>query len=70
MKGITYQLVITLVQSIFSTLFPKLSEELRSLLRNYINDLYAKACATPNPYDDMFIEVLASILAIPLEKKQ
>jgi hypothetical protein len=70
MKGITYQLVITLVQSIFSSLFPKLSDELRNLLKNYINDLYAKACATPNPIDDMFVEILAAILAVPLEKKQ
>lgn len=44
------------------------SPKLRSYLEKYIQELYILALNTPNIYDDFFVETLAKILQIDLQK--
>jgi len=67
-REITYQLVIKLVSEIFELLIPRLSEHIRELLTLYIRNLYKKAKATTNIFDDFAIELIAKILLIDLSE--
>jgi hypothetical protein len=66
-KAITYQIVIKLVSEIFELILPRLSKHIRELLVFYINNLYEKAKATDNIFDDFAVELLARILQIELK---
>jgi hypothetical protein len=68
LKEITYQLVIKLVSEIFELIIPRLSEHIRELLTLYIRNLYKKAKATDNIFDDFAIELIAKILLIDLSE--
>ena len=59
-------LVITVLGVVLKTVSP----EIKQLLKQYINELYAKAKVTNNPLDDFFVEFLADILSIDLEGKE
>jgi len=69
-KEITFQLVIKLVSEIFELLIPRLSKHIRELLTIYLYDLYKKAKATNNIFDDYAIELIARILNINLEENR
>jgi hypothetical protein len=69
MRAITYQILIALVREIIELIMPKVSAHIRELLSRYLNDLYDRACETSNVFDDYFIEFIALILNIPLNKK-
>jgi hypothetical protein len=68
--SLTYKIVIAMVREFFSFVLPRLSNHIRELLRVYINDLYKKAKATENIFDDYAIELIASILQIDLNSSQ
>jgi hypothetical protein len=65
--SITYQIVLTIVKEILSLILPRLSNHIRELLSVYIKDLYQKAKATDNIFDDYAVELIADILNIDLE---
>ena len=66
-KSITYQIVLAMVREIFNLVLPRLSNHIRELLSVYIKDLYQKAKATDNIFDDYAVELIADILNIDLE---
>jgi hypothetical protein len=66
LKGITYQIVLKLISEIFELIIPRVSNHIRELLTVYIKDLYQKAKATENIFDDYAVELIASILQIDL----
>ena len=65
--SITYQIVLTIVKEILSLILPRLSNHIRELLSVYIKDLYQKAKATDNIFDDYAVELIADILNLDLE---
>jgi hypothetical protein len=69
-NALTYQIVLTMMQEIFSLVFPRLSNHIRELLTVYVNDLYSKAKSTDNIFDDYLVELLANILQIDLPSSQ
>lgn len=52
---------ISLLGPLLSTVTPAIKQELNVLL----TDLFKKAQATPNPWDDFLVGLLLDILAIP-----
>jgi len=69
-NALTYQIVLAMVKEIFSLVLPRLSNHIRELLSVYINDLYNKAKATDNIFDDYAVELIANILQIDLPSSQ
>lgn len=68
--SLTYQIVFAMVKEIFSLVLPRLSNHIRELLAVYIKDLYQKAKATDNIFDDYAVELIADILNLELENNQ
>jgi len=68
-KGITYQILMKLIKEIFELVMPNLSSHIRELLIAYLNELYKRAKETENVFDDYFVELLADILGIELQKE-
>lgn len=55
------QILAVALGPIFSTLTPLI----KKLLENFLTDLYQKALATENPWDDYVVGLLLDILGIP-----
>lgn len=53
--------------AILSAILRAVSPILREALQKAIKELYEKAKQTDNPYDDMFIALLARLLGIEVE---
>ena len=52
------------------TVVSKISDPLKVAIKATVKDLYKKAEATPNPYDDMCIEFLAALLGVDPEETE
>ena len=59
--GNIFKWVIQIFGGIVGRVTPAIAAELNAFLTN----LYQKALATPNPWDDFFVGMLLDILAIP-----
>lgn len=57
----------SLLLSVLQVLFSSFSGTIKSLLTEFIRDLYAKALSSESPFDDFGVTVLAFILGISLE---
>lgn len=62
----TMNWVLKIAAKLFETFFNLASPEIKNLLNNFVIDLYNKAKATPNPFDDFAVKTLATILNIQL----
>ena len=49
---------------VFGVLVNALTPELRTLITDAVKDWEVRAEETPNPWDDMFVDVLKSVLNI------
>lgn len=56
------------ITSILSNIFTLISPELKGLVDGLVKDLYAKAQATPNPWDNIAVGVVATLLGVDLSK--
>lgn len=59
--------LIALLLPILTKLLPRISEEAKKFLDAGIKELYEKAKATDNPFDDLAINLIAGILGVELE---
>lgn len=57
--------ILELAMKILVPLFNMITPELKQLLNDFLTQLYVKALATENPWDDFAIGFLMDILAIP-----
>ncbi len=48
----------------------RISEPLRIATRETVAVLYAKAQATPNPYDNIVVDLLANLLGVDIEEPE
>jgi hypothetical protein len=69
LKEITHEIVLKIVSEFFELMMPRLSKHIRELLTVYIKDLYQKAKATDNVFDDFAVGLIASILQIDLNNE-
>lgn len=67
-KGITYEITLSLIKKIFALILPEVSNHIRQLLEAYLKELYKKAIETENVFDDYFVKLLADVLGIKLEE--
>ncbi len=52
------------MQTIISLLISVISPEIRALLVTFVKDLKIRSSETPNPWDDVFVLILYTILDI------
>lgn len=67
-KGITYEIALSLIKKIFALVLPEVSGHIKQLLEAYLKDLYKKAIETENVFDDYLVILIADILGIKLEE--
>jgi hypothetical protein len=64
--SLTWNIFMEIAVRILGALLPLLSDEIRELVEESVLKLYEKAQATPNPWDDFMVGVLAKMLGIKL----
>lgn len=52
------------MQSLITLLIGVISPEIRNLLINFVKDLKIRASKTPNPWDDVLVLILCTVLDI------
>jgi len=57
--------ILKYVFQIFAGLIGQMTPAILSELKAFLTNLYNKALATPNPYDDFAVGILLDILGIP-----
>jgi hypothetical protein len=57
--------VLTWVMQIFAGIIGQVTPTIKAELNAFLTNLYKKALATPNVWDDFFVGMLLDILAIP-----
>lgn len=67
LKDMSFNFLIPLVTSLFSQIFSIVSPEIRTAIDEFVKNLYLKAKATPNAFDDHAVEILAVVLGVKLE---
>ena len=68
-ERMTWKFLLTAFSGIIGQIVKVISPELRKMLVEMVINLYQKAKATPNPWDDFLVELLAQVLGIDLEKE-
>lgn len=63
--GIGFSWIINILIKILATLFPQISDELRTSLERFLLDFYSNALRTDNPWDDFLARFLLRIFSIP-----
>jgi len=63
--AISWQWVIKIIMSMLGPILSLISPVIKAALSEFLIELYKKALATENPWDDMFIGMLLDILGIP-----
>lgn len=58
-----------MIEKTFGMLLMVTSPEIRNVLKIMIQELYRKALASPNPWDDWFVKFLAKLLIVDLVNK-
>ena len=67
LKDMSFNFLIPIVTSLFSQIFSIVSPEIRQAIDEFVKNLYLKAKATPNAFDDHAVEILAVVLGVKLE---
>lgn len=62
----TWHMLLGLIVKVFGSVVKLISPELRQWITDLVVELYKKAKATDNPWDDFLVELLATILGIDL----
>lgn len=57
--------ILKWIAQIFAGLAPQVTPVIAAELNAFLTNLYKKALATPNPWDDFAVGMLLDILAIP-----
>ncbi len=57
--------ILKLLAPIIKIVFSQISPQIRSAIEKFIKDLKSKAAKTPNVWDDMAVDLIASLLSIP-----
>lgn len=65
MAGISWRWIIQIFSGMLGPVIGLISPVIKAALNELLTELYKKALATDNPWDDMFIGLLLDILAIP-----
>lgn len=63
--SVTWTWLLNLLLPILGKLIDLISPAIKAELNTFVTNLYLKALATPNPWDDMLVGFLLDILAIP-----
>jgi hypothetical protein len=63
----TWSFWVNLAAKIVGAILSLVTPEIKQLLADLLNNLYKKAVATPNPWDDKLVELLAEIVGVNLE---
>jgi hypothetical protein len=62
--GIGLTWIIELVLKVLGTILPVVTPSIREMLEKFLNDFYAKAKETPNPWDDFLAKFLMRMLGM------
>lgn len=62
----TWNWLLNILSGVFGQLVAVITPELRELIKQFVLDLWAKAVATDNVWDDFFVKLLAGLLGITL----
>lgn len=54
----------SLLTSVVSSVIKGISPEIREFLKDAVDELKVKASKTPNPYDDLMVELLSTLLGM------
>lgn len=65
MAGFSWKLLLSVFGQVLGPLLGLVSSEIKKLLTDFLTELYVKALATPNPWDDMLVGLLLDVLSIP-----
>ncbi len=63
--GVSWKWIIELLVKVLGPVIAILSPMISQALKDALLDLYKKALATPNPWDDFVVGFLLDILSIP-----
>ena len=62
--AIPWGVIIKIAAKVFGYLLKQMTPELEKVLENTLKDLYVKAVATSNPFDDHIMAMLLEVLDI------
>jgi len=65
--GISFNWLVKIIISVLSPVISIITPEIKTALETYIKDLYVKAKATENVWDDFLIKFIADILGVKVE---
>jgi len=63
----TWKILIQAFSGVLGKVLEVVTPELRKMVESFLKDLYQKAKATQNPWDDFLVELLAAVLGIKLD---
>ena len=63
----TWKILIQAFSGVLGKVLEVVTPELRKMVESFLKDLYQKAKATQNPWDDFLVELLAVVLGIKLD---
>lgn len=67
--NVTYGFWVSLAIKVLGAILRDVSPHIREVLAKGIQDLYLKAKATDNPWDDFFVSFLAELLGVELKEE-
>jgi hypothetical protein len=65
--NVTYSFFINLAVKVLGAIIQVISPEIRKLVQDSMQRLYDNAKQTPNPWDDFFVKLIATILGVELK---
>jgi hypothetical protein len=65
--NVTYSFFINLAVKVLGAIIQVISPEIRKLVHDSMQRLYDNAKQTPNPWDDFFVKLLATIVGVELK---
>jgi hypothetical protein len=65
MAAFSWAMVLQILGGVLGPILNTITPSIKTLLNDFLTDLYRKALATPNPWDDFAVGMLLDILAIP-----
>ena len=67
MASKTISPIWSIIASVLSVLFERLSPDIKKAMKDFLKGLLQKAEATPNPIDDLLVRFLASLLGFTVD---
>lgn len=65
MAGAVWVSILAIIGQMFAPLVGAITPVIKDELNKFMTELYKKALATPNPWDDFFVGLLLDIMVIP-----